>query len=185
MKLFLILAFLTASSFADIKVHYYPYDDCVVSSSVFTMLKKDLEPRTAQARAAADYAAGAYVGIFDLTSGYTLHLFPDKRAMLSSWCDICPTELVAEGVWKIEEAQVLIEWKNWQLDAQTKKFFVDYHGECKSLSLYLCFDEQKVVQRVLLVSKDKEGKTIEFPLVQRTRYEDWNATADALKKKSG
>jgi hypothetical protein len=185
MNLLLILALLTASVVADIKVHYYPYDDCDVSPSVFTILEKGGESRRAQTRAVEDYAAGAYVGVFDLTSGYTLHLFPDNRAMLSSWCDICPTELVAEGVWKIENALVRIDWKNWQLDVQTKKFFVDYHGECESLHLYLCFDEQKVVRQVLLVSRDKEGKAIEFPLVQRTQYEDWKAAADELKKKKG
>ena len=97
--------------------------------------------------------------------------------------DIGSTKLVGEGTWKTEEKFIRIKWRSWKLDAQTHKFFVDYHGECKDLFLYLCFDDRKVVRQVFLVSRDKDADTIEFPLFQRSRYVDWKSTQDGLAKK--
>ncbi|MEO6568414.1 MAG: hypothetical protein ABIO94_06585 [Opitutaceae bacterium] len=179
MKIFFIaLVFAVAASAQS--VHRYPYDDTDASS--YKVKRQGVEARRAQSRAISAFASGAYSGAFDLTSGYTLHLFPDQRAMISTSCDICPTELVAEGTWKIEESVISVDWK---LDQQKQRSFFDRHGACTRLHLYLCFDGTKTVQQILLASTDFEERGIEAALFQQSKYIDWKAIADSLKKKSG
>ena len=181
----LLLAFLISSAVAaEVRVIRYPYDECEGVSSKLAFGASG-ELRRAGARVVSNYASGDYLGEVDFSSGDTLHLFPDNRAMISSSCDICPTKLVAEGEWKIEGEVIQIRWKKWYVDERLKKVFVDDHGQCESLRLYLVFDPAKTVRQVLLVSKDKDGPNIERPLIQHSRYTDWKRMADDLQTTKG
>jgi len=176
---------LVATAFAsDINVLYDPYDYCEPTTSSLIGAKTGLEVRVAGARSVAGFVSGSYSGTFDFTEGHTLYLFPDGRAKLAKWCDICPTELAAEGKWKIDGAVVHINWRKWHVHARDQKFFTDMHGACENLRLYLGF-EDKFARSVFLISTDKEGPKVDHPFVQRSSYEDWKAVADGLERKKG
>jgi len=132
-KLVLILFLASSSVFAEIGVHYYPYDDCQTTSHRTTLAQDSEELRLAKASLPPAYVAGSNKGVLDLTPGYDLHLFPDKSAMLVSWCDIGPNKLVAIGKWMIVKGAVRIDWKEQRFEGTEKDFFWEYHGLCESL----------------------------------------------------
>ena len=86
-KIFLIAVICGTSAYAG-DVHYYPYDDTDAVPYRMTCLPKESELRMAQPRIVPDFLCGRYRGMFDLTSGYTLHVFPDKTVMIEEWVDI-------------------------------------------------------------------------------------------------
>lgn len=179
-RLLLLFAFAVWPAFAAGPVHYYPYDDCEPTALAFSFTPKGYEARKASERALSDFVAGSYHGVMDFTGGYTLYLFPDHRAMFASFCDICPEpELVGEGRWKLEKDSLLIDWDWWP---KKSEFVSKYYGACKELHLFLFFDQQKKVQNVRLVSKEKEEKTVSSHFVQRSPYKDWKEIADSLRK---
>lgn len=163
----------------------YPYDDCETITSHFMFVGGGVEVRRARTRVVTDYVSGSYTGAFDLTAGFTLHLFPDHRAMLATWADISPAVLAAEGRWELRAGAIRIAWTTWRLDAETNTSFVRSHGRCESLNLYLAFEQDRRVRQVLLVSTDKDGAKVDRPLFQRFRYLDWKRIADELGAKSG
>jgi len=182
-KIILLLLFTASAIAADAPVYYYPYSGCEAVKSTYAYAEKDIELRRAGERIIQDYISGAYSSPFDTTGGNTLYLFPDKRAMLSDRCDICPTKLAAEGEWKTEAGSVIITWKKWCLDEKSTQFFIQRNGKCASLALYLTFGPRKNVKDILLVSKDKEGPEIKDALIQKSRYIDWKNIADDLSNK--
>jgi hypothetical protein len=163
-KCILMLLLASSSVVAEIGVHYYPYDDCESTSHRMSLAPEGEELRLANARLLPAYVAGSYKGVLDLTAGYDFHLFPDKSAMLVSWCDIGPNKVVAIGKWEIVQGTIRIDWKEQRFEGKEKDFFSEYHGLCESLVLYLSFDSKKTVCGVYLVSKDKDGEKIECPL---------------------
>jgi hypothetical protein len=180
-KIVLMLLLASSSVLAEIAIHSYPYDDCE-STSHRMSLAPESELRLAKAVLLPAYVAGAYKGLFDLTAGYSLHLFPDKSAMLVSWSDVGPNKVVAIGKWVIVQGTVRIDWKEQRFEEKEKDFFAKYHGLCESLVLYLSFDAQKTERDVYLVSKDKDGEKIECPLWRIREYQDWEKIKNELKK---
>lgn len=181
-KLILILLLASSSAAAEIGTHLYPYDDCVSTSHRISLAPEGEELRLAKASLLPDYVAGSYKGVLDLTAGYDLHLFPDKSAMLVSWCDIGTNRLVAIGKWVILQETVRIDWKEQRFEGKEKAFFAKYHGLCERLVLYLSFDTKKTVRGVFLVSKEKDGEKIECPLWRTKEYPDWEKIKNELKK---
>jgi hypothetical protein len=182
MKRFLSLAILACATCLGQSVKYYPYDDCESTTHRLSPDPGNVELRRAKAEILPAYVAGCYKGVFDLTSGYTLHLFPDGSAMLESWCDICLPKLKAEGKWNIQKSSVKIDWKEQRFDPKGKEFFAKFHGAYDSLVLYLSFNPQKIVRDVYLVSVEKDGEKIEAPLWRMSEYVDWEKIRNQLKK---
>jgi len=183
MKKLIMLALLgCVSATAETGSHYYPYDDCETTTHKMNLARKGVELRLATAQLIPAFVPGSYKGIWDLTSGYTLHLFPDKTAMLESWCDVCPARLVAVGEWAADQSSVRIDWKEQRFNAKEKELYVKSYGLCESLILYLLFDDKKSVREVYLVSKDQDGELIRNPIWRFKEYYDWKRTKDELKK---
>jgi hypothetical protein len=185
MKRYLLLSVLICTAGLGQGVHYYPYDDCQRTTHRLSLGPGNVELRRAKADLLPAYVAGCYKGVFDLTAGYTLHLFPDGAALLESWCDISSPEIKAEGKWKIQGDSVQIDWTKKRLDPREKEFFTKYHGVCNSLILYLGFDGQKIERDVYLVSIEKDGEKIEAPLWRMREYVDWQKIQNDLRKNRG
>jgi len=184
--LLLASIFFATSGFAEVCVHYHPYDDTESVTYQLPVAPEKSELRVAQPRIVPAFLCGAYHGQFDFTAGFTLHVFPDKNAMVEEWIDIGLPKLVAEGRWSINaKGEVVFDWKKKNFrGGRSEKFFREKYGECRKMKLFLCFSD-KAVENVILVSEEMIGPKIEHAYWRRTEYVDWEKIQNDLKKKNG
>jgi len=103
--------------------------------------------------------------------------------MIEEVCDVCEGKLVAEGKWSIDGGAVRARWKRFDFGrAKSTEYFKKTWGDCRDFILYLSF-KARSLQQTILVSKDKNGASIEQAFYKFKEYEDWQSTRDGLRKK--
>jgi hypothetical protein len=172
---------------AKVKVMLWPYDFTTPTTAQLSALgteKEQTELRRATDRVVTDFLCGQYTGVFDFMGGYALDVFPDGTAMLEQTSDMGTPLLVGEGTWTARPDGASISWKSLHL-GHFKDFFLQTHGDCRELGLYLSFAEHRV-REVILISHEFEPATeIKYYFVRRKEFVDWQAIRDELGQSGG
>lgn len=166
---------------------FYPYDFTDATGQQLAFNTDGSELRAARGKVLSEYLCGAYGGNFDITSGDTLHVFPDGNVMLVDWCDIFPKRLIGEGRWSLRDKGISIVWE-WRRFANNRaeELFRQLYGDGKDFDLYLVF-LHGLVKKVILVPNDPTVATglkifpnelpvttgIKIYLMRECEYKDW------------
>jgi len=57
---------------------------------------------------------GVYRKHIELLGGKFIHLFPDKKFIITTFCDICPEKAIAQGTYSFEKG--IIKFEYFKLD---------------------------------------------------------------------
>lgn len=133
---------------------------------------------------AAVLVCGCYHLPGSVLSGHSLSVFPDGTAIVASFSDISPPDLVAAGTWSILNGVLKIAWQEWRRPPTSE--LRQYRKEIVSgeFVLYLRRDEShKALLWFLLVPAGKEPtfeERFDYPL-KTADYVDWAKIRDSLK----
>jgi hypothetical protein len=145
---------------------------------------KETEFRTFDADTTKVFLCGAYSRLGDITSGFSLHVFPDGTALIEEWSDISEPTVAVRGTWSIaKDATVLFDWSEARFGGGlTEDYFVKTYGTCKRMKLFITF-RRVGSEDVALVSEELIRSELEHAYLRRTEYTDWKKIADRFSKK--
>jgi hypothetical protein len=179
---FLIVLTAAHTAVGDTTSRFYPYDDTAPVTHKLSGIKDGLEFRIVKPSIVADVVCGAYQDQYGMLGGFTLHVFPDKTAMIVEAWDVDPQpSVVAEGTWSISEAgEVAFDWKAFTTSIKELEFKKSF-GECRKMKAFICF-RGKIPTSFVLVSEEKVVARIEQAYWRVAEYIDWQELKSEFKK---
>ena len=132
----------------------------------------------------SDFIFGSYRNPIGVIEGNDIHLFPNMKYILTKWCDLCRTEVISYGTYKVEGNRVIFnsdqkpnEAKNIRNDMLTKNSF----------SFYLYIDDCDIPKPILVINNGDERKKstryVENYLESVVGYLNWESHYSRLSRK--
>lgn len=99
---------------------------------------------------------GIYKNLFSKLSGYYLYIFPNKKYVISKWCDICMEITLDYGIWEFQNENLILKSKTNNEKQKYEEDLINIYGIYYGLNFYVAsHNEGQIVEKSFLISNKK------------------------------
>lgn len=126
---------------------------------------------------------GIYTPSLATSGGESLYLFPNNKFLVTTWCDMCKEETIAEGTYIFKDARIVLDYGNRKAKFKDRLFYEPlFVFEGRQIKKDYITGWQVILISENNLKKIKSEKYFSDYLERRTWFPDWQEIYSELHK---